>query len=169
MSGIIGAVGVIACSVGRVLGACEFEEEPVEEIKDYFVTEIASSALYAVICQDLPEAKIEIWDYNHYLPSEVDCVEIIEDVCINMPPYRVDRRDCENFAINFVARVNEKYALNNFFIAVGESPMGRHGYVYWVATAPDGSIVRYILEPQTADIWPYDPAKGYIPDTLILA
>ena len=159
------AIANLLIMIGKALGG----GEKVVPVKDYPVTVVPYDALLNVIRIDLPDARLETWDAEYYLPSEVDCVEIIQDVCVNMPAYRADRRDCENFAINFVARVNEKYALNNFYIAVGTSPMGYHGYVYWVATAPDGSIIRYILEPQTADIWPYDPAKGYIPDTLILA
>uniref|UniRef100_A0A6M3IRL2 Agglutinin C-terminal domain-containing protein n=1 Tax=viral metagenome TaxID=1070528 RepID=A0A6M3IRL2_9ZZZZ len=161
------AMGKILCLVGKALGGGTGSDE--QPVKDYAVTVFPAAALHVVIRTDLPDAKIETWDNEFYLPTEEDCIEIIQDVCVNMPPYRKDRRDCENFAINFVARVNEKYALNNFYIAVGASPQGRHGYIYWAATAPDGRIVRYILEPQTADIWEYDLAKGYIPDTLILA
>ena len=89
-----------------------------------------------------------LWDSNFYYVRPTDWNEILIDVSKNMPKYTADKFDCENFALLTVARITEKYKLNGCGIAIGESPLGRHGWNIFVAYPPE----LFYFEPQTGQI-----------------
>jgi len=105
-----------------------------------------------------PEAEVRAWDARYWGCSMKDWQGVIADVVRDLPVYRQDRFDCDNFAVLFSALVAQRYGLNTCGIAVGTSPGGRHAWN--VIRAEDG---WHSLEPQNGRI---DP-KGYLCDFII--
>jgi hypothetical protein len=110
---------------------------------------------------------IYLWDYSYWYVSLEDWGEIIRDVLLGMPKYTAEKFDCENFAMLTTTRVLERHQLNTMGIAIGKSPWGEHGYNLFVAMVDDATRL-FILEPQTADIYPIEQPEGYKPRIIIL-
>ena len=143
---------------------CITIEKPKPKLAEYEITANELSQLAHTI---FPMAKLELWDYRFWYVSLVDWGTIIRDVVINLPKYTIDKFDCENFGKQISCRVDAKYLLNSCAIAIGDSPMGRHGYNVFVARVDDVPKL-YILEPQTADIYAPEDESGYVPDTILV-
>jgi len=107
-----------------------------------------------------PEAEIHAWDGRYWGCSMADWEAIIADVLRDVPVYKAERFDCDNFAILFSALVAQRYQLNTCAIAIGTSPGGYHAWN--LIRAEDG---WHILEPQNGRV---DPA-GYWCDFILCA
>lgn len=105
---------------------------------------------------------VYIWDSAYYAYSLEDWQSVIKSVRAGLPAYLVDKFDCEDFAMLVMARVIERYQVNSMGVAVGNSPLGYHGFNVFVAVE-NGQPKLHVLEPQTGEI---DPA-GYELDTVI--
>ncbi len=90
---------------------------------------------------------VHLWDSIYYSVSLIDWNRIFWDILKNMPAYVTDKFDCDNFALQFMARVNMKYKLNGCGLVIGKVPNGYHAWNIFVA--PDG---LYYFEPQTGQV-----------------
>ena len=104
-----------------------------------------------------------LWDANYYYVSHEDWGKVFADVLLNMPKYTVSKFDCENFAMLTTARVLERYELNTCGIAIGQSPLGYHG---WNIFLSDAGL--FYLEPQTSMIYDIKEDSGYQAEIVIL-
>ncbi len=105
-----------------------------------------------------------LWDGQYYYLSLVDWRDLFTRELKNMPAYTVDKFDCEDYAILLVARILERYKINGCGIAVGESPLGEHGYNVFVS---EGEL--WIIDPQIGDIMPFINTEGYKPRIVIFS
>lgn len=104
----------------------------------------------------------ELWDALYYYVSLKNWGAILFDVLRNAPKYTVDKFDCENFAFLTSAKVSQKYRLNTCGIAIGDSPVGRHGFNIFLCETG-----LFYFEPQTGDIYPVEEASGYRAEIVI--
>lgn len=125
---------------------CKFNAkvEHVPNYKEYFAV---IGALTAVLRRQDIKADL-LWDNKFYYVSLEEWNEIFLDVMKNMPKYTTDKFDCENFALLTVARITEKYKLNGIGIAIGDSPLGYHGWNIFI-TSP---FELLYFEPQTGQV-----------------
>ena len=107
-----------------------------------------------------------LWDNNYWYISLIDWGKVLKDVCFGMPKYTADKFDCENYAMLCSAKVSQKYKLNTCGIAIGDSPMGWHGYNVFLSITLM-KMTLDILEPQTGLVYHSDENSGYIPRLVI--
>lgn len=91
--------------------------------------------------------KVNLWDTQYYFVSLIGWNRIFWDVLKNMPRYISDKFDCDNYALQLMARVNMKYKLNGCGLVIGEVPNGYHAWNIFVAP-----IGLYYYEPQTGQV-----------------
>jgi len=134
----------------------------VEHIPSFTEYEIASSQLFNRL-QGLGLKNLFLWDARYWYVSHEDWGKIFEDVLLNLPKYTTDKFDCEDFAMLVTARVLEKYKLNTCGIAIGQSPMGYHGFNIFFS-----NWGFHYLEPQTGDIYSITENSGYKAKIIIM-
>jgi len=105
---------------------------------------------------------VYMWDSQYYVLTLEDWQKVFKDVLTNMPKYLAEKLDCEDMAFICLTRIIEKYQINGCGVAVGNSPMGYHGFNTFVASE-NGEFKRHILEPQNGI---FDP-MGYELETVI--
>jgi len=135
----------------------------VEHVPSYQEYTISRAKLAEILERTYPGIEIHLWDNKFWYISHVDWGKVIKDVLKNFPEYTTDRFDCENYAMLCSAKVSQKYKLNTCGIAIGDSPIGWHGYNVFLSTGME----LYILEPQTALVYHPDENSGYIPRLVI--
>ncbi len=109
-----------------------------------------------------------IWDSNYWYISRDDWDKVFKDVLSNQLKYTPEKFDCEDFAFSTMVRITEKYALNTCAVAIGQSPMGYHGFNLFLA-GNEEERKFFILEPQNGSIWPVENSQGYIPEIVIFS
>lgn len=67
-------------------------------------------------------------DYNYYYTDLEGWGTILYDLVIKSNLYKPDRFDCEDYALKAMTLCKERYGLNSFGVAIGETPLGRHGF-----------------------------------------
>ena len=67
-------------------------------------------------------------DYNYYYTDLEGWGTILYDLVLKSNLYKPDRFDCEDYALKAMTLCKERYGLNSFGVAIGETPLGRHGF-----------------------------------------
>lgn len=129
--------------------------------KPSFTEFVLSGDHVASLCMDAKD-HVYIWDNKYYALSMADWQTVFKDVLSNLPKYKIDRQDCEDFAFEVMVRVTERYEINTCGVAVGQSPMGYHGFNLFITKFQD-KFTLHALEPQTGAI---DPSE-YVAETVI--
>ena len=134
----------------------------VEHLPQLTEHELSRQDLHSQL-QVLGLEKLYLWDNRYWYVSLEDWGKVFADVLLNMPSYTVDKFDCEDFALLTTAKVSERYHLNTCGIAIGDSPMGYHGFNIFVT-----EVGLYYLEPQTGMMYPVTEDSGYKAEIVIL-
>jgi len=135
----------------------------VEHVPSYQDYRSSSAQLGDLLIETYPGIKMHLWDNTYWYISHEDWGKVIKDVLKNFPKWTAERFDCENYSMLCSARVSEKYKLNTCGIAIGDSPMGWHGYNVFLSAG----MTLAILEPQTGMVYHPDENCGYIPRLVI--
>ena len=78
------------------------------------------------------------------------------------PKYKAERTDCEDFAILMKGLMSTEFGINDFGIALGNTPMGYHAFN--LARVEDRIV---FAEPQTGEVFEIGE-NGYLCDRVIL-
>lgn len=135
----------------------------VEHVPSYQDYTIKSTQLAELLAKTYPGIEMHLWDRTYWYISHADWGKVFKDVLSNFPKYVAERFDCENYSMLCSARVSEKYKLNSLGIAIGDSPMGWHGYNLFLSAG----MTLDILEPQTGVVYHSNEDSGYIPRLVI--
>lgn len=133
----------------------------VEHIPSITGIEMTSRKLRAML-NVLGLRELHLWDSRYFYCSHEDWGKVFEKVLLDMPKYTAEKFDCENYAFLASARTSELFKLNTCGIAIGQSPMGYHGYNIFVSDAG-----LFYLEPQTAMIYDIMEDSGYKAEIVI--
>jgi len=79
----------------------------------------------------------------------------------SFPKYEVEQTDCDDFAILMKGLMSAEFGINDFGIALGNTPMGYHAFN--LARAEQNWV---FIEPQTGEIFEMGE-KGYTCDRTI--
>jgi len=104
-----------------------------------------------------------LWDSTYYYVSHTDWGKVIKKVLLDMPRYTAQKFDCENFAMLTCARTAEIFKLNTMGVAIGQSPMGYHGFNIFKS-----ELGLFYLEPQTGMVHGVNEDSGYKAEIVIL-
>jgi len=128
---------------------------------------ISDQELYNYLVGKYPNVDIQLWDEEYYLPPLAEWKLVLEDVAMwarnNLPEYKRNRFNCENFALATWFRVAWVYMINSIGIAIG----GGHAFNLIVAYE-DGKVVPHTYEPQSKGKIVFDPPHLIIDRTVIL-
>lgn len=134
----------------------------VDHIPNFNEYQLSAKAL-AVRLNQLDLRAHHLWDGQYYYVKHENWGKIFADVLLNLPKYTTDKFDCEDFALLVTARVLEKYKLNTCGIAIGDSPMGYHGFNIFLS-----ELGLFYLEPQNGDVFFVKENSGYKADLVIM-
>lgn len=135
----------------------------VEHVPSYQDYMIARNQLAWILERTYPGIEMHLWDNTFWYIAHEDWGKVFKDVLKNPRKYVIDRYDCENYAMSCSTRVSEKYELNTCGVAVGDSPIGYHGYNVFLSAG----MTLAVLEPQTGLVYLPDENSGYIPRVVI--
>lgn len=122
-----------------------------------------------LVALPLPWCKIKLSDNNYFAPAKWDdWRKIIEYLKPKVPPYLVDKWDCENNAGWWQSEVGRLFGINTMADVEGWADVGRgferHGWsFFWDAE----SGLFFQMEGQTGVIMDFD-SELYIPDEIIM-
>lgn len=133
--------------------------EHVPTISEY---EISLPELYEEL-KPLGWRELHLWDTRYWYTAHEDWGKVFQKVLLDMPKYTAERFDCENYSLLTAARVAELFKLNTCGIAIGQSPLGYHGFNIFLS-----EFGLYYLEPQTADVFSVDEDSGYKAEIVIM-
>ncbi len=117
----------------------------------------------AALCMGAKD-HVYIWDSMYYVLSMEGWKKVFADVLANMPKYLAEKLDCEDMAFLCMTRIIEKYEINGCGVAVGNAPIGYHGFNLFVSF-DDGKATLHTLEPQTGEM----DLANYNMDTVIFS
>ena len=127
----------------------------VEHLPTITEIEMDASKLNSLL-QPLGLRELHLWDSRYWYTTHEDWGRVFERVLLDMPKYTAEKFDCENYSMLASARTSELFKLNTLGIAIGQSPLGYHGFNIFVSDAG-----LYYLEPQSADIYNVAENSGY--------
>lgn len=67
-------------------------------------------------------------DGIYYFTDAAGWAEILAHLAFKSDLYKLDKFDCEDYALKAMATVHELYGLNAFGFTLGETPGGYHGF-----------------------------------------
>ena len=67
-------------------------------------------------------------DYNYFYTDLEGWGTILYDLVLKSNLYKPDKFDCEDYALKTMTLCKERYGLNSFGVAIGNTPLGRHGF-----------------------------------------
>ena len=103
-----------------------------------------------------------LWDSKFFFVSHEDWGRVFGKVLLNLPKYVAEKFDCEQYALLVTARVGETFKLNTCGIAIGQSPMGYHGFNIFLSEHG-----LFYLEPQTGEVFSIEEDSGYKAEIVI--
>jgi len=133
----------------------------IEHLPSITEIEMDASKLNAML-QPLGLHELHLWDSRYFYCSHEDWEKVLAKVLLDMPKYTAEKFDCENFALLASARTSELFKLNTCGIAIGQSPLGYHGFNIFVS-----EFGLHYLEPQTGDIYSVDKNSSYKAEIVI--
>ena len=76
------------------------------------------------------EAKIlyGMLDSNYYFTDLDGWIKVLYDLVFKSSLYKIDKFDCENYALKAMNECHERYGLNTLAMVIGDMPQGRHGF-----------------------------------------
>jgi hypothetical protein len=114
--------------------------------------------------------EIKLADAQYRYPSITDVIGFLEWDEHDELEFRVDSRDCDDYALQLMAsfRSVNDYKLGNgaFGIAWGDSPVGYHAYNVCLCHVRNRDML-YIIEPQTDEMFIIHDS-GYKTDFIMM-
>lgn len=122
--------------------------------------EISRDTMRTLMTQAFPKARISLWDNRYWHTSMSGWGIVFADIAAVPRPRYSKRFDCENHGFWTMVQAAARWGLNSCGIAVGNSPLGYHGWN--VFTTSDSGV--HMFDLLTGEV---DP-DGYEPDVIIL-
>ncbi|GAI81070.1 unnamed protein product, partial [marine sediment metagenome] len=89
--------------------------------RSYIVTELEQLGMKP-LCADQP---MDGWIYFTDMEG---WGKILWDLVFNSKLYKTDIFDCDKYALKAYITCCERYSLNSLLLAIGDVPLGRHGF-----------------------------------------
>jgi hypothetical protein len=106
-----------------------------------------------------------LWDTNYYYTTLWGIKEAVK-YCRKVypfPKYESEIMDCDDFAILMKGLMSAEFGINDFGIALGDTPSGYHAFN--IARVEDR---RVYVEPQTGEVFEMDDSKNYYCEQIVM-
>lgn len=102
--------------------------KPIEHIPSFIEYQITAPVLRTKLETLRLRIPMGMLDWQYYYTDLEDWGKVLENLTFNSSLYKEDRFDCENYALKAMTLCAERYGLNAFGLAIGDTPRGRHGF-----------------------------------------
>lgn len=165
---MLNLIGQLCCALGKALDSCAAPVLPVAIPKpDITFYEIDSRTVqheFDLLNIKIPLGLFDAGGSYYYttLWGIQEAVKYIRSI-YQFPKYKVAQFDCEDFAFLMKGLMSSEFGINDFGVALGNTPMGYHAYN--LARVEDR---RVYVEPQTGEVFEMgDTSKNYRCDRVI--
>jgi hypothetical protein len=69
-----------------------------------------------------------MWNNWYYYTDDVGWANVLYHLVFSSSLYKPDRFDCEKYGLKAMITCSEEYGLNALCLAIGDMPLGRHGF-----------------------------------------
>jgi len=140
---------------------------PVNHTPSFKLIDVPSTRIVVTAIEHKLNIPFGVLDYRYYTTDAEGWGKILYDLAFSSSLYATDKFDCENYAFKAMTVCAERYGLNTMGVALGQTPMGRHGFnIFYI----DKNFMLW--EPNEGYRWSGEPFKigenGYIPDLILI-
>ena len=142
-------------------------QSPIEHLPSFEEYRLSGTQLSFLLSSLGLETPLGLLDNWYYYTDSEGWGKILENLIFKSSLYSANKFDCENYALKAMNLCTEKYGLNCFGVAIGDMPMGRHGFNIFY----DG---EYFLLWEPNEGFPFSGSAfeignyGYTPEIILI-
>ena len=103
-------------------------QPPVTHIPGFTEYQIGGTELYDKLVALGLKLPVGMLDSTYYYTDPTGWANVLSDLAFKSDLYKVEKFDCEDYAMKACVEVWERYGLNAFGLVIGDMPQGRHGF-----------------------------------------
>ena len=102
--------------------------QPIQHIPSFKEYQIGSGFLISQLTELKLKMPMGVLDWTYYYTDLESWGKLLLDLTFKSSLYQKDKFDCDNLALKAMTLCAERYGLNTFGMAIGNTPLGRHAF-----------------------------------------